>query len=195
MSTYSFPRWIFIRNNPIIFWWTITRSWQCHYVLLSIIVKDSYASYKIRFIIGKANNSAIFSRLSQSLWPNKFFDVARYRPRNARFLTILNCYLTTRQFIVLDTHNPRECAHFCLTGYINSRGFRRIVKRQIVRRIFSTMLMREFRKCFSFSSIALTLDIPLTDSHENRAISRRYRMYQIGFGNAIAVENLSEKSR
>lgn len=57
--------------------------------------------------------------------------------------------------------------------------------------------MREFRKRFSFSSIALTFDIPLTarKSHENRAISRRYRMYQIEFGNTIAVENLSEESR
>lgn len=90
---------------------------------------------KIRFIVGEANNGAIFSRLSQSLWPNKFLDVARYRARNARFLTILGCYLTTRQFIVLDT---REREHFCLTGYINSRGSRRIVKRRIARRIFST---------------------------------------------------------
>lgn len=101
-----------------------------------MIVKDSYASYKIRFIVGKAKNSAIFSRLSQSLWPNKFLDVARYRTWNARFLTILGCYLTTRQFIVLDTYNPCERAHFCLTANINLRGCRRIVKR---RRIFSTV--------------------------------------------------------
>jgi len=126
--------------NPTVIWWTIiTRPWLYHYVSVSIIVKDSYASYKIRFIVGKANNSAIFSRLSQSLWPNKFLDVARYRAWNARFLTILGCYLTTRQFIVLDTYNPCERAHFCLTANINLRGCRKIVKRRIMRRIFSTV--------------------------------------------------------
>lgn len=76
--------------------WTVTRATKSVF----IVDKTTQYSHVLREPYSPINSS----------------DVACYRARNAWVPTIFGRYLTTRQFIVLDTRNPRARAHFCSTG-------------------------------------------------------------------------------